>query len=101
MNMTGRTRRRRRSTKNGRRRTTARRRKSRRGRRAHDIRLEMVDQNCFCAGTQLKCVKVWRARHHRIRTCVQRSKWRSNCIPVNKDVRSLEESRGEILRRRG
>ena len=32
---------------------------------------------------------------------VNRSKWRSNSIPVKKDMRSPEESRGKVLRRRG
>ena len=74
-------------------RTTTRRRKSRRGRRAHDSWLKTVDRNGVCAGTQLECEKVWRAGHHRIGTGVNRIKWRSGSIPVNKDMKSPEKSR--------
>ena len=44
---------------------------------------------------------MWISGHHRIGTRVNRSKWRSDSIPVKKDMRSPEESRGQVLRRRG
>ena len=42
-----------------------------------------------------------RTGEHRIGTQINRSKWRSNSVPANKDRRSLEEGRRKSLRWRG
>ena len=42
-----------------------------------------------------------RTGDHLIGTGVNRSEWRSSSVPTNKNMRSLEESRGKIRRGRG
>ena len=49
----------------------------------------------------MECEKMRRMGDHRIRTRVNRSKWRSSSVPGNKDMRSLEKGRRKILRWRG